>query len=176
MNCLNLCGLNSCVTYITRNPQWCHKLSHKQRQFFEDLGLDLVNQRWNEKQCILLALLSQYNKLRLFVVVSIDSNQDEQGPINSKRKRRNRCTIDRKSSRICTKKKLFVPTIYNDWRNQIHTSIVAAGIPFFFFRKPALSTRNAKNLCALFEEKWTVSFKLSCQLRKICCFPVIFFC
>ena len=42
MNLLSLSGLYSYITCITWNPQWCHKLSHKQRQLFEDLGLDLV--------------------------------------------------------------------------------------------------------------------------------------
>ena len=43
---------------------------------------------------------------------SIDYSQDEQGPTKSKRKRCYRCTMDRKSARICTKcKKLFVPTV-----------------------------------------------------------------
>ena len=42
MNLINLCGLISYITYISRNPQWCQELSHKRRQFLEDLGLDLV--------------------------------------------------------------------------------------------------------------------------------------
>ena len=42
MNVINLGGLNSYITYISRNPQWCQGLSHKRRQFLEDMGLDLV--------------------------------------------------------------------------------------------------------------------------------------
>ena len=42
MNLINLGGLNSYITYISRNPQWCQGLSHKRRQFLEDLGLDFV--------------------------------------------------------------------------------------------------------------------------------------
>ena len=65
MNPLNLSGLNSYITYIIWNPQWCQKLSHKRRQFLEDLGLDLLKPMI--EQCLLFALLSQYSKPCLFV-------------------------------------------------------------------------------------------------------------
>ena len=65
MSPLNLDGLNSYITYIIWNPQWCQKLSHKRRQFLEDLGSDLVMPMM--EQCLLFALLSQYNKPCLFV-------------------------------------------------------------------------------------------------------------
>ena len=53
MNPLNLSGLNSYITYIIWNPQYCQKLSHKRRQFLEDLGLDLLKpMRWSNVFCL----------------------------------------------------------------------------------------------------------------------------
>ena len=66
MNLLNLGGLNSYITYIARNPQWCQKLSHKRREFLEDLGLDLVKPMM-ERRATSFVGLSQYNKPCLFV-------------------------------------------------------------------------------------------------------------
>ena len=116
MNLLNLDGLNSFITYITRNPQWCQKLSHKRRQFLEDLGLDLVKPIMERRATSFVGLTKPIQQAMsvcgITPAASVDYSQDEQGPTKSKRKRCYRCTMDRKSARICTKcKKLFVLTI-----------------------------------------------------------------
>ena len=67
MNLLNLGGLNSCITYITRNPQWCQKLSHKRRQFLEDLGLDLVKPMMERRAMSFVGLTKPIQKTCLFV-------------------------------------------------------------------------------------------------------------
>ena len=105
-NLLNLGGLNSYITYIARNPQWRQKLSHKRRPFLEDVDLDLVKPMM--KRAISFVGLAKPIQQAMFVygitpAASVDYSQDEQGPTKSKRKRCYRCTMDRKSARVCTK-------------------------------------------------------------------------
>ena len=109
MNLLNVGGLNS---YITRNPQWCQKLSHKQRQFLKDLGLDLVKPMIKRRAIFFVGLAKPIQQA-MFVcgiapAASVDYSQDDQGPTKSKRKRCYRSTMDRKSARSCTKRKKTV--------------------------------------------------------------------
>ena len=112
MNLINLGGLNSYITYISRNPQWCQGLSHKRRQFLENLGLDLVKPLM-ERRGVPIVGLAKPIQQAMFVcgiapATTVDYNQDKQGPTKSKRKRCYRCTVDRKSARICTKCKKTV--------------------------------------------------------------------
>ena len=88
MNLLNLGGLNSYITYITRNPQWCQKLSHKRRQFLEDLGLDLVKPMLERKAMSFVDLTKPMQAMSVCGITpaaSVDYSQDEQGPTKSKR-------------------------------------------------------------------------------------------
>ena len=112
MNLFNLDGLNSYITYITRKPQLCQKLSHKQRQYLEDLGLDLVNPMMEGRAMSFVGLNKPIEQAMsvcgIIPAASVNYSQGEQGPTKSKRKRCYRCIIDRKSARICTKCKKAV--------------------------------------------------------------------
>ena len=116
INLLNLGGLNSYITYITRNLQWCQKLSHKQTQFLEDLGLDLVKPMTErramsffgltkpiQKPCLVVA--SHHQLLLITAKISkVQQNLKERDATDA-------LWIDSLLGSAQSAKKLFVPTI-----------------------------------------------------------------
>ena len=151
MNLLNLGGLNSYITYITRNPQWCQKLSHKRREFLEDLGLDLVKPMM-ERRAMSFVGLSQYSKPCLFVashqqLLLITAKMSKVQQNLRERDTTDALWIESLLGSAQSAKKLFVPPFYQDRINQMPTSMLDTEI-LCLFRKPAPSARNAKNcLC-----------------------------
>ena len=115
MNLLNLNGPNSCITYITWNPQWCQKLFRKQRQFLEDLGLDVVKPIIESRTMSFVGLTKPIQQAMsdcgITPAASVDYSQDEQGSIKSKRKRCNAIWIESLLGSAQSAKKMFVPTI-----------------------------------------------------------------
>ena len=98
MNLLNLGGMNSYITYITRNPQGCQKLSNKRRQSLEDLGLDLVKPMMERRTMSFVGLTKPIQQPMSVCGItpadSVDYSQDERGPTKSNRKRCYRCIMD----------------------------------------------------------------------------------
>ena len=167
MNLLNLGGLNSYITYITRNPQCCQKLSYKRRQFLKDLGLDLVKPMMERRAISFVGLIKPIKQAMsvcgITPAASVDCTQDKQGPTKSKRKRCYRCTMDRKSARICTKCKKPVPTILPRPKKSnadLHVSYKS----FVFFQETCSICKKCKKLfvpCLNKNEQFHVDFHVS---------------